>query len=514
MNNLAHIDAFRQSRARSDTLGARSKLTVLDLFCGAGGLSEGFRQAGFHVAAGQDFDAQAGKTFALTHPEATFIGGRIQDVTARQLLQAAKAPRGELDVIAGGPPCQGYSVYNHQRGTDDPRAGLFREYLRIVEGVQPRWLVMENVTGITSIAGGGIVGEIFSGMESLGYRVEMKVLRAEEFGVPQERRRVFFIATRTDAAIEFPQPTHGPGLLPFTTVWDAISDLPRLENGQKDAPAAYASGAKNAFQSLLRGDCARLSNHSASRLAKINEERMRHIPPGGSWRDIPVDLLPEGMKRAKRSDHTKRYGRPRKTDLACTILTKCDVHWGAYIHPEQNRAFTVREAARLQSFPDSCMFQGSVTEQYVQVGNAVPPLLGKCVAESLLRADENARCGTSARDVGSVAALCRGCRRLGTPSGCKHFHRAAAARDIAQGARPPAGRLVAQCSRIVQRARVSHLPARRDAATMQAGGTGPCKPRSELQCRSLPPPSPSVPKSRLSLRRVPPAKTSPGGLSR
>ena len=401
MNTLANMDDFRHSRVRNEPLGdVCEKLTVIDLFCGAGGLSEGFRQAGFHVAAGQDFDAQAGKTFAATHPDATFIGGRIQDVTARQLLQAAGARRGEVDVIAGGPPCQGYSVYNHQRGTGDPRAGLFREYLRIVEGIQPRWLVMENVTGITSIAGGGIVREIFAGMEGLGYRVAMKILRAEEFGVPQERRRVFFIATRTDAVIEFPQATHGPGLLPFVTVWDAISDLPRLENGQSAGVAAYAGEARNVYQRGLRGGSAHVANHSASRLAKINEARMRHIPPGGSWRDIPVALLPEGMKRAKRSDHTKRYGRPRKTDLACTILTKCDVHWGAYIHPEQDRAFTVREAARLQSFPDSFVFQGSVTEQYVQVGNAVPPLLGKCVAESLL--SSIAKTGDVARQRGQT----------------------------------------------------------------------------------------------------------------
>lgn len=365
-------------------------LTAIDLFCGAGGLSEGFRQAGFHVLAGQDFDDQAGATFAATHPEAKFIGGPIQDVTPQQLLKAAGKKRGEIDVIVGGPPCQGYSVYNHQRGANDPRAGLFREYLRIVEGIQPRWLVMENVTGITSIAGGGVVREIFEGMKSLGYRVEMKVLRAEEFGVPQERRRVFFIATRTDAPILFPEPTHGEGLLPFVTVWDAISDLPKLENGDKAAPRAYAKKPQNAYQALLRGACTVVQNHSASRLSRINEERMRHIPPGGSWRDIPFELLPAGMKLAKRSDHTKRYGRPRKTDLACTILTKCDVHWGAYIHPVQDRSLTVREAARLQSFPDFFVFHGSSTEQYVQVGNAVPPLLGRCVAESLLLADRAA----------------------------------------------------------------------------------------------------------------------------
>ena len=174
----------------------RHKLKVIDLFCGAGGLSEGFRQAGFHVLVGQDFDDAAGETFAATHPEATFIGGPIQKVTPQQLLNAAGVKRGEIDVIVGGPPCQGYSVYNHQRGEADPRAGLFREYLRIVKGIKPRWLVMENVTGITSIAGGGIVREIFEGFRELGYRVDMKVLRAEEFGVPQERRRVFFIAMR------------------------------------------------------------------------------------------------------------------------------------------------------------------------------------------------------------------------------------------------------------------------------------------------------------------------------
>lgn len=366
---------------------ADTAMTVIDLFCGAGGLSEGFRQAGFHVLAGQDYDEMAGRTFAATHHEARFIGGPIEKVTPQQLLDAAGKKRGEIDVIVGGPPCQGYSVYNHQRGANDPRAGLFRQYLRIVEGIMPRWLVMENVTGITSIAGGAIVGQIFEEMHRLGYRVDMRVLKSEDYGVPQERRRVVFIANRVDAPILFPEPTHGVGLQRFVTVWDAISDLPRLENGEGGELLPYASRPKNPYQAMLRGDCRLAFNHAASRLASINQARMRHIPPGGSWRDIPRELLPAGMLRAKRSDHTKRYGRPRKTDLACTILTKCDVHWGAYIHPVQDRSFTVREAARLQSFPDFFDFQGSRTEQYVQVGNAVPPILGKRIAESLLRAD-------------------------------------------------------------------------------------------------------------------------------
>lgn len=362
----------------------RKDRTVVDLFCGAGGLSEGFRQAGFHVLAGSDYDPAAGKTFAATHPEATFLGGRIQDLSVEDFLRATGLKKGELEVLVGGPPCQGYSVYNHGRGVDDPRAGLFREYLRIVKGLMPKWLVMENVSGLTSIADGGIIREIEDGMDALGYRVKWKILKAEQFGVPQERRRIVFIANRIGAPIRHPKPTHGPGLQPYVTIWDAIGDLGPLENGDLKGNDQYASGPMNDYQRELRAGANRVPNHTASRLSSVNLDRMKHIPAGGSWRDIPFDLLPEGMKRAKRSDHTKRYGRPRKTDLACTILTKCDVHWGAYIHPEQDRALTVREAARLQAFPDTFEFLGSRTEQYVQVGNAVPPLLGRAIANALI----------------------------------------------------------------------------------------------------------------------------------
>jgi DNA (cytosine-5)-methyltransferase 1 len=364
-----------------------TRLTAVDLFCGAGGLSEGFRQAGYHILAGLDLDAAAGRTFVATHPEAAFFCKRIQDVTVRELLDTTRLEAGELDVLVGGPPCQGYSVYNHQRGVHDPRAGLFKEYLRLVAGLRPRWLVMENVSGLTSIAGGGIIREIEDGMHALGYEVNWRILRAEEYGVPQERRRIVFVANRLGAENAFPSPTHGPNLKQFVTIWDAISDLPPLVNGDKVGASRYATKPANDYQRELRKGVKALTNHSAPKLAPVNEARMKHIPAGGSWRDIPFNLLPEGMKRAKRSDHTKRYGRPRKGDLSCTILTKCDVHWGAYIHPEQDRALTVREAARLQSFPDTFEFEGSRTEQYVQVGNAVPPILGRSIAKAILEED-------------------------------------------------------------------------------------------------------------------------------
>ncbi|RYG99733.1 MAG: DNA cytosine methyltransferase [Alphaproteobacteria bacterium] len=362
-----------------------SQGTVIDLFCGAGGLSEGFRQAGYRVLAGNDFFDAAGETFAATHREARFLPGAIQQYSTEDFLEAAGLNPGELDVLVGGPPCQGFSVYNHQRGMHDERSSLYLEYLRIVAGLRPNWIVLENVTGMTSAGGGAAVKAIIEGLGNLGYKVEAKILRAEEYGVPQERRRLVFIGNRVGLPIEFPAPTHGPGLLPFVTIKDAIGDLPRLQNGEERGVIGYRTEPKSDYQAELRDGSNGVDNHAAAKLSKVNLDRLKHIPQGGSWRDIPIDLLPEGMKRAKRSDHTKRYGRLRWNGLASTILTKCDPHWGAYFHPDQDRTLTVREAARLQAFPDWFEFKGSRTEQYVQVGNAVPPLLGRAIARVLAR---------------------------------------------------------------------------------------------------------------------------------
>lgn len=358
-------------------------LTAIDLFCGAGGLSEGLRQAGYHVLAGNDFDECAGATYAKTHREAKFLGGPIEKLSTQDFLRASGLKPKQLDVLAGGPPCQAYSVYNHQRGMHDDRSTLFRQYLRIVEGLLPKWVILENVTGITSAGNGTAVRAILKSLDALGYQVDYQILKAEEYGIPQERRRIVFLGNRIGAPIVWPEVTHGPNHRPFVTVADAISDLPQLENGQSYSHTSYRAEPLSEYQAELRMQSEGVFNHNAPRLAPINLARMKHIPQGGSWRDVPHKLLPAGMKRARRCDHTKRYGRLRWDGLASTILTKCDLHWGAYIHPDQDRVLSVREAARFQSFPDWFHFEGSQTEQYIQVGNAVPPLLGRHIGTAL-----------------------------------------------------------------------------------------------------------------------------------
>lgn len=347
-------------------------------------MSEGFRQSGFQILAANDADTDAASTFKAAHPETKFLDGQIEDISTKQLLTVAGIKKGELDVLIGGPPCQAFSVYNHQRGLHDERSGLFREYLRVVAGLMPKVVVMENVTGITSVAEGRAVDEIYQRLGQLGFYVEHRILKAEEYGVPQERRRIFFIGSRVSKRIEWPEPTCGPAdslfHKPYVTVKEAISDLPALAIREGSEEADYTSEATYEYQRLMREGAEKLYNHVAPDLADINLKRLTYIKPGGSWRDIPTRLLPAGMKRARRSDHTKRYGRLHPNGLACTILTKCDLHWGAYIHPCQQRTLTVREAARFQSFPDRFRFYGARFEQFRQVGNAVPPILAEAVA--------------------------------------------------------------------------------------------------------------------------------------
>lgn len=362
-------------------------LYTVDVFSGAGGLSLGFRRSGYHALVANDFDQSAAATFAANFPDTEFRCGPIEELSGREVLRSAGLKRGALDALLGGPPCQAFSVYNHQRGFHDERSGLFREYLRLVDELLPKVVVMENVVGMTSLDGGRAVDEMHRALGKLGYEVQHRVLRAEEFGVPQERRRLFFIGSRV-GPVRWPEQSHcradsllAPVLDPVVTVWDAIGDLPGLRLGEgTDSAVAYARPARTDYQRVMREGSPGVSNHAASSLSPINAARMQHIPEGGSWRDLPARLLPAGMKRAKRSDHTKRYGRLRRDGLFSTILTKADPHWGAYIHPTQDRSLTVRECARAQSFPDSFHFVGSRSDQYRQVGNAVPPLLAEAVA--------------------------------------------------------------------------------------------------------------------------------------
>jgi DNA (cytosine-5)-methyltransferase 1 len=361
--------------------------TAIDLFAGAGGLSEGFGMEGFQILAANDFDKNASETYKLNHPDVNFLDGPIQNITGQDLLKAAGIKKGKLDVLLGGPPCQAFSVYNHQRGFHDERSGLFREYIRIVEALEPKIIVMENVTGMSSVEKGRAIIEIHDSLEKLGYTVEHKILKAEDYGVPQERRRIIFLGVLDNCSIQWPGSTHNKDgdkkLKKFNTVWDAISDLPALKIGEGFELGDYINDPLSDLQRYLRKNSMYIFNHYAPRLTDINIHRMRFIPQGGSWRNIPQDLLPAGMKRAKRSDHTKRYGRLAQEGLSSTILTRCDPHWGAYIHPTQDRTLTVREAARLQTFPDRVKFLGARVEQYKQVGNAVPPLLGKVIAKSV-----------------------------------------------------------------------------------------------------------------------------------
>lgn len=353
--------------------------TSIDLFCGAGGFSEGFRQAGFNILAGIDSNLASAKTFQNAHPKAKFFCGEIQKISPKKVRKELKLKVGELDCLLGGPPCQAYSINNHNRGFHDKRAKLFRSYIRYVKEFYPKWLVIENVTGILSAGDGKAIKEITSKLTSLGYKIELKTLKSEDYGVPQLRRRVFIIGTRTKADIVWPQSHSRPNV----TVHEAIMDLPPLRNGERYQVAQYRKKSFSEFQKYSREGASQIFNHETVMLSEINLKRLYYLKPGGSWREIPRRLLPAGMRRAKTTDHTKRYGRLSLDSLSNTILTKCDMHWGCYIHPTQDRIISVREAARFQSFPDCYVFHGTRTEQYIQIGNAVPPLVARAVATKI-----------------------------------------------------------------------------------------------------------------------------------
>lgn len=383
-----------------------SGLYCIDLFAGAGGISIGLEEAGFSCLYANEVSPIYSTTLEKGYPGAFVETGDIRKVDAASVRRALQLEKGELSLLAGGPPCQGFSVNAPVRSTDDERNHLFRDYLRFVEEFEPSAVLIENVPGMVSYEKGQTVKEILKALSNLGYDAAVRILYAPHYGVPQMRWRTVFLGNRLgiDPHHMFPLPSHyakgranftksldGVSLImsdedvrasadrEFLSVIEAIGDLP----SSATKTAKYASPPKNSFQQHMRRYSHHPFNHEAAGLGPANLARLPHIPPGGSWRDIPIDLLPAGMKRARRSDHTKRYGRLHPDGIASTILTKCDPHWGSYIHPSEDRIISVREAARLQTFPDHIEFFGSLTDQYKQVGNAVPPLLSKAIGEQI-----------------------------------------------------------------------------------------------------------------------------------
>lgn len=388
-------------------LAPARRLTAIDLFSGAGGLTLGLLNAGFDVLLSSDINAACAATHSHNLPHVRFHLGDVSRLSGEDLSMMAGVAPEELDLLIGGPPCQGFSILG-QRLLSDPRNRLFGEFIRIAGELRPKVAVIENVPGLATLGRGVLLREIGQAFDELGYDVDCAELLAAQYGVPQMRWRMFFVAWRRDLGIRgggFPVPTHGScgigDLVPnrtvrpdqtsgFVTIGDAIGDLPAITSGGErfhyDAPPS------SPYQAAMRAFSGEeLHNHYAPRLAAANLARIAALRPGQDWRDLPHDLLPDGMKRAHRKDHTRRFRRMAWNGVARSIITRFrDPKSGEYTHPEQTRTISIREAARIQSFPDWFEFKGNHSDQYDQVGNAVPPLLaaavGREIAEALVEA--------------------------------------------------------------------------------------------------------------------------------
>ena len=379
------------------------QLTAIDLFSGAGGISVGLESQGFDVLLANDINPSAAKTHQLNFPSTPFICGDIRSLNGQTIRKLTKLRSGELDLLIGGPPCQGFSIIG-ARESSDPRNVLFREFLRVADELKPRCLVIENVPGLATLDGGAVLRAILEGYRGLGYSIGFAELLAAHYGVPQMRWRIVFVGFRADLNVPpgmgFPKPTHGRTgigeLVPnctigpqdmagFLTARDAIGDLPLVESGGERN--SYIGSPSCAYQREMRvGLRKQLYNHYAPKLSEQNLARLAALGYGQDWRDLPQALLPESMKRAKRKDHTRRFSRMTWEGVPRSIITRFrDPKSGEYTHPEQNRTISIREAARIQSFPDRFIFEGGHTEQYDQVGNAVPARLAAAIGGEVRR---------------------------------------------------------------------------------------------------------------------------------
>lgn len=362
-----------------------NKPKVLDLFCGAGGLSWGFEKVGFEVSWGLDNWGPAVDTFKANHPKAKIYQVDITKINDSQLKKWFK----DVSIIVGGPPCQGFSTAG-KRALDDPRNKLVKEFLRVVKALLPYAFIMENVKGFTNFNKGTLMLELIEELEKLNYNLIYGVLDAVNYGVPQKRKRFFLIGIKNGKP-SLPEPSHHGNdkndkffwkkLKPPLTFKDATSDLPLIEAGEK--AEEYAAPPQNKYQANMRNGCSKLTLHEAPKHKPYMVELIKYIPQGKSAFDI-MNEIPEELRPT--SGYPNSYKRIKPDEPAPTITRNFTTPSSANcIHPFAHRALTLREGARIQSFPDSYKFVGSFTDKRLLIGNAVPPLLSLAVAKSIVK---------------------------------------------------------------------------------------------------------------------------------
>lgn len=393
----ARPESFSTRRRRSEPRAGRKY--VVDLFCGVGGFSSGFEQTGaFEVVAGVDLLGDRLDTFVANHSTANAFGSDIRQLKTDALCLDTPRPF----VIVGGPPCQGFSSIRPFRNVEwnDPRNNLAEEFCRVVADLQPEWVIFENVVGLLTHEGGRAFRAIEDAFEALGYRTEARVLNSAFYGVPQRRERLILVGNRRGKRMKWPSPTHycearsmvgessllvapATGLFrsaiePAVTVIDAIGDLPAIASGEVAEAYSRDNTGATAYSRYIRNRCDRLTHHGAT----LHSPKMLEIIrlSGSSIRALPLGMVSSGFSSC--------YSRLAADEPSVT-LTVNFVHPASNrcIHPYQDRALTPREGARLQGFFDTFDFAGSRAQIVKQIGNAVPPVLGKAIAQAILESD-------------------------------------------------------------------------------------------------------------------------------
>jgi DNA (cytosine-5)-methyltransferase 1 len=347
-------------------------IIAIDLFSGAGGMSHGATNAGIKVLQAVEIEPNACNTYALNHPETQVISGDV--ATYNPQIPESLRKKNSL-IIFGGPPCQGFSTSNQKnRNLENPKNWLFQHYTRLARTLKPEWIVIENVKGLIDTEGGFFFDRINRSLRAVGYKVDPWLFNSADFGVPQRRTRLFIVACLNGRPPAKPLQSES-----HVTVHDALDDLPDLENGAMIDEMHYSKLAQSSYAKSMRNEGSLCSGNLVTRSSELVINRYGKIPTGGNWKDIPEQLM-SNYRDASRC-HTRIYHR-LLPDAPAPVIG--NFRKNMLIHPYKNRGLSIREAARLQSFPDTYRFTGSIGFQQQQVGNAVPPLLAQAVFRQIV----------------------------------------------------------------------------------------------------------------------------------